>query len=157
MSEFSARDLSMNAHARLGADGKRILCGAIRQRAPDGTLRFCCGGEMGEVGTVRAEWTHDHGDGCEERMELEETLIVLPRDVAPQRNCSTWRRTKRPLFRCEKQLRLMCKGRRIKWVEKTETYWGGGGQRFSDFVLPVEVVCPRCKRVNLITDALLPR
>ncbi len=158
MSEFSARDLSMTAQARLGADGKRILCGAIRQRALDGTLRFCCGGEVGRMSTMSAEWGPDLGASLEERIRngLDKPLIVLARATAPQMNCGAWRRTNRPLSRCVPRAWIIVEGRRRKF-DKSETYWGGEGQKFRDFTLPVEVVCPRCKRVNLITDALLLR
>jgi hypothetical protein len=135
MSElYSRHDLSSLGRARLAKDGLRILCDA----------RYQCSGVLGEVGTASAP-----------EMGIEETLIVLPPNVAPQRD-GTWRNTKRPSWRGEKG-RLKLKGKVYKFADKPATFWGTSKSRINDYVLPVEIACPRCKRVNLITDALLPR
>jgi hypothetical protein len=136
MSTYTSADLSVTGVARIASDGKRILCDKRNQ----------CSGVLGEVGVCSADYQDEH---------IEETLIVLPGGVASQKN-GVWRKTKRPGWRGENAFARIG-GKTFKFTEKPASFWGTKQTRLSDYVLPVPVVCPRCKRVNLITDALLPR
>jgi hypothetical protein len=136
MSNYTGADLSTVARARLSKDGEKILCDKKHQ----------CSGVLGEIGIVSAI-----GSDGEER----EKLIVLPEGIGAQRN-GTWRHTKRPDWRgnpCSGRIN----GKRVKFWERPFSVWGTAAHRLAEYYLPVPVVCPRCKRVNLLTDALLPR
>jgi hypothetical protein len=145
MNDFSAADLTVQCRARVAKDGRRILCDA----------RNNCSGVLGELMPATSEIEHGEVDG-EDVQIVEETVIVLPAGIAPTK-AGPWRRTQRPEWRGETR-HLKHHGKAMKFSDKPVTVWGT--HRFNscaDYILPVEVVCPRCKRVNLITDALIPR
>lgn len=145
MNQYTTADLTMKCRARVAKDGTRIMCDA----------RNRCGGVLGEIGKVSAFVPINEGELTD---EIKETLIILPAGFAGLKN-GTWRQTRRPAWRGQTRLSLLMGGRRVtvKDSDKPITIWGMIRHQLAEYILPVEVVCPRCKRVNLITDALIPR
>jgi hypothetical protein len=146
--------------ARLAADGKRVLCGAQVMQAQDGSIRFRCGEPLGEV--LEGQVERNLNNGTEETFLDTGKVFYLRADIAP--SSEFFRKTERPHHRnYGPENRIVLRSSRypasetprriIRKHDKEETDWGEDGT----FSLrePLEVLCPRCHKINVITEKLL--
>lgn len=143
--------------ARIGKDGKSIRCGAGVTTDATGAQRYTCGGELG------ARWYEEDTRDDDPRWWSFGHGFYLPKEFGLDANGDFYRVTKRPHYRTEgleggvaivsaKQAGApRVRPKPIKRIDRQCSDWGDAGT----FVLPVRVLCPECKRLNLITESLI--
>jgi hypothetical protein len=141
--------------ARIGKDGKSVRCGAGVTTDATGARRYTCGEKLGE------RWFEEQANDDAGTFWCGYGFY-LPEKFGSDRNGLFYRVTGRPHYRTEGTddlvfLRsksgggIIKRGKPKKHIDRQYTDWGDAGT----FVLPLQVLCPECKRLNLITDSLI--
>jgi hypothetical protein len=141
--------------ARIGRDGKSIRCGACVITDATGARRHTCPEKLGE------RWFEEQADDDAGTFWCGYGFY-LPAKFGLDPNGLFYRVTKRPQYRTEGVTFVFLTGRGagkriaapshpIKQIGRQSTDWGEAGE----FVLPVQVLCPDCKKLNLITESLI--
>lgn len=143
--------------ARIGRDGESVRCGAGVTTDATGAPRYTCGEKLG------ARWYEEQFDESEPRYYWAGYGFYLPKEFGLDANGAFYRHTKRPHYRTEGKNRHIClissrhpvtprvRPKPTKQIDREFTDWGDAGT----FVLPICVMCPRCKKLNLITESLI--
>ncbi len=168
--------------ARVGRDGRRVLCGVQQSSHPK---RFTCGGELGQL-----VWKNDGDEVLQPKSspgdfwrfhDADGPLFYLASGFrfeckgTPQKPLEGFfRKTERPLKRTDKHLRfklpdepyppepLFYSVRRDYPIPWTYEWSYDAGQRLfgserqgEEFELPIQILCPLCHCLNWVTSALL--
>ncbi len=150
-------------HARIGNDGETVRCAANFTVAAGGSKRYQCGEPLGTRYIERDVPVDGYQDETGELVDVLDDVagFRLPAKFGYEADGGFYRVTQRPHYRTEGyEIPVLCsrggkwpqiRAQRKKVVERTNSFWGEGG----DLVLPIAILCPRCARLNLISESLL--
>jgi hypothetical protein len=86
---------AMGCPARIGKDGRRVLCAARTENTPDGKTVFRCGAELGQIGTDAHAHLGNAYDANGRRDEPNDfgpaNFFVLGEDFGPDRLGTYWK------------------------------------------------------------------